>query len=66
MTPRVLKVLRNFHLDNVFHMGQDWAGLYLPNLLPLRVSASETLIQGCSDLPQLWLETLSEAPAKVK
>jgi acetyl esterase len=27
MTPRVLKVLRNFHLDNVFHMGQDWIKL---------------------------------------
>jgi hypothetical protein len=24
MTPRVLKVLRNFQLDGVFHMGQDW------------------------------------------
>jgi hypothetical protein len=23
MTPRALKVLRNFHLDSVFHMGQD-------------------------------------------
>jgi hypothetical protein len=23
MTPRVLKVLRNFQLDGVFHMGQD-------------------------------------------
>jgi CDP-glucose 4,6-dehydratase len=23
MTPRVLKVLRDFHLDSVFHMGQD-------------------------------------------
>ena len=28
MTPRVLKVLCNFHLDSVFHMGQDWGIVY--------------------------------------
>jgi hypothetical protein len=33
MTPRVLKVLCIFHLDSVFHMGQDCAKDYpMPEL----------------------------------
>jgi hypothetical protein len=34
MTPRVLKVLRNFQLDSVFHMGQDCAKIYWCSFTP--------------------------------
>jgi putative transposase len=40
MTPRVLKVLRNFQLDGVFHMGQDCDNPY-----------SEALFRTCKYCP---------------